>query len=217
MRRNPMRRNALATALAIVALAGAVGALAQALPEGMRARIAQLPAAQRDLLYAREATLRAMDDAGRRAFDARRAEWKALPDAERRERRERWQAWATLPATDRARMHTAAASFNALPVQAQLDLRARYAQLDEADRRGWLLGPALGADWPVLQPLLLQVPPVQRAPLLQALRAMTPQQRADLGVLAQRTPPQGRDQLRQQLLAQPAARRGAWLVAQLDR
>ncbi|HEX2083840.1 MAG TPA: hypothetical protein VHF86_10210, partial [Xanthomonadaceae bacterium] len=98
-----------------------------------------------------------------------------------------------------------------------LDLRARFAQLDESRRHGWLLGPQLGADWERLQPLLMQVPAGQREPLLAALRGMSAQQRADLGVLAQRTPPQDRDRLRRELLAQRPADRGRWLVEQLDR
>ena len=53
--------------------------------------------------------------------------------------------------------------------------------------------------------------------LLAALRVMSPSARADLSVLAQRTPPQGRDELRTQLLAVPATQRGAWLRARLDR
>jgi hypothetical protein len=63
----------------------------------------------------------------------------------------------------------------------------------------------------------MQVPGAQREPLLEALRALGPQQRADLGVLAQRTPPQDRDRLRRELLDTPPARRGAWLLEQLER
>lgn len=213
-----MRRSdalALALALALGALGGARAQ--QPLPDALRTRVDRLPAAEREALYRRAATLRAMSPAQRAAFERRVAQWHALPSAERRERRDRWQAWQALPAGERARVLQARTAFDALPVQAQLDLRARYAQLDDTQRRGWLLGPALGGDWQRLQPLLQQVPPAQRAPLLAALRAMTAQQRADLGVLAQRTPPQGRDGLRRALLAQPAAGRGAWLVMQLER
>ena len=71
--------------------------------------------------------------------------------------------------------------------------------------------------WLRLQPLLMQVAAEQRLPLRSALRAMSPQQRAALGVLAQRTPPQARDRLRRELLAVPVANRGAWLMEQLDR
>lgn len=211
-----MRRDVRAL-LACALLAVAAAPLAQTVSRAARERIAQLPSAQRDAFYRRDAMLRAMGAAQRTAFDRRVAAWHALPETERRQQRERWQAWQALPAAERARITSAAQAFAALPVQAQLDLRARYAQLDDAHRRGWLLGPTLGADWAGLQPLLMQVPAEQRDPLLAALRAMSPQQRADLSVLAQRTPPQARARLRGALLATPASRRGAWLVQQLER
>ena len=216
-----MRRDRLLAGLLLACvLGGGAAAVAQSLPslpESLRETAASLPAAQRSRLYRRAEAFAAMDAASREQLRRRLAEWQALPEAQRRERRERWQAWQALPAAERARLQAAASAFAALPVQEQLDLRARFAQLDESHRRGWLLGPALGADWERLQPLLMHVPADQRAPLLAALRGMTAQQRADLGVLAQRTPPQQRERLRRELLAQPPAARGRWLVDRLDR
>lgn len=212
-----MRREVRAMGVGLL-LACAFGlTLAQTLPAELRERIGVLPSAQRDMLYRRAARLQAMAPTQRQAFEQRLAQWKALPEAERRVRRERFQAWQALPADQRAQLQDAAADYTALPVERQLDLKQRYAQLDDSQHHGWLLGPALGADWARLQPLLMQVAPRQRQPLLVALRAMTPQQRVDLGVLAQRTPPQDRNRLRETLLAVPAANRGAWLLAQLDR
>jgi hypothetical protein len=46
---------------------------------------------------------------------------------------------------------------------------------------------------------------------------MTPTERADLAVLAQRTPPQQRDALRRGLLSTSDANRAVWLQAQLER
>ncbi len=213
-----MRRNARwLVVLGGMLCALAATALAQTALRGAREQIAQLPVAQRDAYYRREALLRGMSAAQRAQFEQRIAAWQAMPEAERRRQRERWQAWQALPPAERVRIEAAAAEFAALPVQAQLDLRARHAQLDEAERRGWLLGPALGADWPGLQPLLMQVPAVERDALLDALRAMSAQQRADLSVLAQRTPPPARARLRAELLATPAAQRGSWMVHQLER
>lgn len=211
------RSDALAVLLACAAACATPVRAQQAIPESLRERVAALPVAERDALYRRAATLRAMSPAQRAAFERRIAQWHALTPDQRRERRERWQAWQALPPGERARVLRSRDAFAALPVQEQLALRARYAQLDDTERRGWLLGPALGSEWARLQPLLQQVPPAQRAPLLSALRAMTPQQRTDLGVLAQRTPPQARDALRRALLAQSPANRGAWLVRQLER
>jgi hypothetical protein len=213
-----MRRSRTLLGWAVVVLSLCTGGvIAQALPGVLQEQVASLPSAQRDLLYRRAASLQAMTAQQRQQFERRLAEWNTLGEAERRERRERWQAWQALPVSERAQLQAAARAFAALPVQAQLDLRARYARLDESQRHGWLLGPGIGVHWQRLQPLLMQVPAEQRLPLLSALRAMTPQQREALGVLAQRTPPQMRNRLRSELLAVPAANRGSWLMEQLDR
>ena len=74
---------------------------------------------------------------------------------------------------------------------------------------------ALGSDYEKLHPLVAYVPAEQRLTLLAALRAMRSGQRAGLGVLAQRTPPQERQALREELLATPLAERDAWLEEKL--
>ena len=114
-------------------------------------------------------------------------------------------------------MEAAASRFAALPIAQQQALQAQFAQLDATARHGWLLGPALGADYAFLEPLLLQVPPAQRMPLLAVLRAMTPVERIDLGTLARRTAPAHRDDLRRALLSTSAANRAAWLQSELAR
>jgi hypothetical protein len=98
-----------------------------------------------------------------------------------------------------------------LPADQQQALRAQFEAIDRSERRGWLLGPSLGADYPALQPLLAQLPEAQHTAMLVALRALTPAQRKDLAVLVQRTQPQDRERLRIGLLGAPAAQRGAWL------
>src|SRR3546814_7333971 len=98
-------------------------------------------------------------------------------------------------------------SSDLLPPARQQELRAKYDALDGSERRGWMLGPVLGADYPKLHSLVSQVPTEQREALLAALRALSPEGRDDLAVLAQRTPPQERDALRTELLAQPESHR----------
>lgn len=213
------RRLALACLLlgmASTALAQPASAPAGA-PSVRVAELERLPGAQRERILAHQRRLQAMSAQQRQAFRQRLEQWNALSPRERRQQRERWQAWQALPAAEQARIVAARQAFDGLPVTDQLAVRKRYAGLDETDKHGWLLGPALGVDWRMLEPLLMQVPVMQREPLLAALRAMSPQQRRDLGVLAQRTPPQARNRLREQLLATPPAQRGAWLVRQLDR
>ena len=69
------------------------------------------------------------------------------------------------------------------------------------------MGPDLGPYYPRLHPLIAYVPPAERAPLLQTLHAMAPQELELLGRLVFSTPPSGRDALRQALIRQPGAGR----------
>ncbi|GGJ97219.1 DUF3106 domain-containing protein [Luteimonas terricola] len=155
--------------------------------------------------------LAALDPAARTRLVQRRDQWDALPHAERGDRRERWQAWHDFSATERAQLRQVVAGFALRSPDEQAALRARFDAMDASERHGWLLGPDLGADYPRLHPLIAQVPLDARTALLEALRGLDPQARDDLAVLAARTPPQARAELRIELLAIPAAQRGRWL------
>lgn len=200
-----------------LALALSAGVAAQSLPPGLLEKARALPTPTGAELQRHAAVLAAMTPEQRAAFDTRVAQWDAQVPAAQRERREAWQAWQALPEAERQRLRAAATAFSALPPDRQQTLRAQYDALDGSERRGWLLGPVLGADYPKLHALVAQVPPDQRDALLAALRALSPEGRADLSVLAQRTPPQARDALRTELLAQLAPRRDAWLRDRLHR
>lgn len=202
---------------AVLALVLSSGALAQSLPPALLEKAQALPAPTRAELQRHAAILAAMTPAQRAAFEKRVAQWDAEVPAEQRERREAWQAWRALPEAERRQLSAAAKAYSALPPDRQQELRARYDALDGSERRGWMLGPVLGADYPKLHALVSQVPPGQRDALLAALRALSPEGRDDLAVLAQRTPPQARGALRTELLAQPESRREAWLRARLRR
>jgi hypothetical protein len=211
-----MRR--LDRAAAGAALLAAVAATAiAALPPALQQSLLKLPAPLQQQLRAREAELQALAPQQREALRQRLAAWDALPRVERSQRRERWQAWQSLPPHEQWQLRAAATAFAALSPAQQQALRARFMQLDGSLRHGWLLGPALGADYARLQPLLMQVPAAQREPLLVVLRAMTPAELDDLAILAQRTAPPQRDALRRDLVSTSAANRAAWLQARLDR
>jgi hypothetical protein len=186
------------------------------LPPSLQASVETLPRDLRAQVLERQARLDAMTPAEREELGRRIAAWNALAPEERRARREAWMAWQALPPAERETLRVAAAAFAALPPDQRQALRARFDALDESERQGWLLGPAIGTDWPRLHALFAQVPEAQTAPLRAALRALTPEARADLAVLAQRTPPQARDELRNALLATPVHARGAWLRRQVD-
>ncbi|MBN6151274.1 hypothetical protein JR065_13070 [Xanthomonas sp. AmX2] len=124
---------------------------------------------------------------------------------------EREAAWNALDAAVQARLRQVATAFGALPGEQQHKLRDEFAALDQLERHGWLLGPELGAEYWALQPLVGYVPEPQRAGLLALLRALPADQREQLALLSQRTPPQERAALRSELLAQSAETRAAWL------
>ena len=203
-----------------IALAGLISlwlGAAWALPPALRDRLATLPAAVQHEMEARGARWEHLGPVEQRAVEQRLHAWDALPLAVRRDRREAWQAWQALPTDQRLRVRAAALAYAALPLDQQRALRAQFDQLDGSERRGWRLGPQLGAGFAVLQPLLLQVPADERAPLLAALRAMDAGERNDLGVLAQRTPPDRREALRHALLSTAAVNRARWLQQELAR
>ncbi|MEN4902111.1 DUF3106 domain-containing protein [Luteimonas sp. TWI1416] len=194
----------------LLLLAGSALALPAALP------LERLPDGDRARLTERAARLATMSAAEREALAARQAAWAALPAAERARRRLAFEAVSDLPDAERARLQQAATYFDSLPEDERQALRLRFEQLDLGLRRGWLLGPTLGAAWPRLHPLFAAMPDAQRAPAIAALRAASPQALADLTLLAQRTPPQDRDALRRQWLAVPAPERDAWLRARVS-
>lgn len=194
----------------------AMTASAVALPPTLQRLWPGLSAAQREEVTARDAAWRALPPARQQALRQRIANWHALPVAVQAERREQWHAWRALPRDQQARLRSAAATFALLPEGERRLLRGRYAALDRSERRGWLLGPTLGADYMRLQPLLAQVPEAQRQPLLALLPTMTAAERSDLAVLAQRVAPQHRDALRRDLLATTAGNRAAWLQLRLE-
>ena len=211
----PIRAGLICLLLATTCIASVGGA--QVLPPALRSQQATMPPDQRALLLRRQTQLAAMTAPQRQDFAQRMAAWNALPPAEQAPRRDAWLAWVALPRAQRLRLRTTAAAYAALPIEQQLALREEFDALDGSERRGWLLGPVLGRDYPRLQPLLAQVPSAQRGRLLAMLRAMSPGERSDLAVLAQRTPPQERDALRRALLSTAAVDRAAWLRTQLDR
>jgi len=205
--------------LGLLALA-LMAAFAQAAPavlQDFQAVLPRLQPDQRAKLQERAARWSGWSAAERRAFAARASAWDALSPAERGRRRERFRAWQALSAAEQARVRAAARQFATLAPDRRQALRAQFDALDRSERRGWLLGPDVGADYPALQPLLAQVPVTEHAGLLRVLRAMDSRQRRDLAVLVQRTPPQERPRLRRELVSTAAANREKWLWDRLRR
>ena len=142
----------------------------------------------------------AQSPAQRGELQRRIAAENASPRAERGALRERWDAWQRMPEAERSGVRRALAAYAAMPADAQRALHEAFEAQPLDLQRGWLLGPMLGERWPQLQPLLQQVPASERDPLLARLHAMDAASLDALGVLAQRTPPQSREALRQRML-----------------
>lgn len=210
-----MRRNASRSRWMLLSLA-MIAAVAGSTPPELADLIERLPPATKATLRSNAQRWDAWSPAEQKLFRERAAQWDALPRAERDERRERWLAWQALSPGERAQAQSAAVQYASMPPDLQGAWRAQFDAMDRSERRGWLLGPSLGADYAILQPLLAQVPEAEHAAMLRTLRSMTPQERRDLGVLAQRTPPDARAALRRELVSVSAQERGDWLWRRLQ-
>ncbi|QBH01266.1 DUF3106 domain-containing protein [Xanthomonas oryzae] len=146
-----------------------------------------------------------------------RARWEAMTPAQQAELRARYAAWKGLSATDRVVLRQARERLQALPEDQQRALRTQFGAMDRLHRDGWRLGSQVGAFYAQLQPLIGYVPPAQRDAMLAALRSLDAGQLEQLAVLAQRTPPQERDGVRDAFLAEAPATRSTWLKRQLAR
>lgn len=150
------------------------------------------------------------------ALDAPRP-WAELDAAAREDVRARYAAWQALDPAARERIRQARTRLATLPLDQQRALRTRFDAMDRLHRDGWRLGPQLGRQYPALQPLFGYVPVEQRAGALALLQALDEQQLAQLAVISQRSAPQDRPALRDELLALAPSARAAWLRARVGR
>ncbi|MGO4551087.1 DUF3106 domain-containing protein [Lysobacter sp. 2RAF19] len=185
------------------------------LPESTSSAIARVPAPLQQDLRDQASLWQAFSPTQRRDFQQRAAQWDAQPWPTRVRLRERYAAWRALDPVSAEAIESAVQAFAHRTPEQQAALRAQFDALDPIAQRGWLLGPAIGGDYPKLHALLAQLPEAQHAPMLRLLRRMDSAQRADLSVLAQRVPPQDRAALVQALLSTADAQRTAWLQVRL--
>lgn len=143
--------------------------------------------------------------------------WNELDAAGRDEVRARYAAWQSLGPEARERIRQARTRLAGLPVDQQRALRTRFDAMDRLHRDGWRLGPQLGLQYPALQPLFGYVPAEQRARTLDLLHALDSEQLAQLAVISQRSAPQDRSALRDELLSLAPSARAGWLRARVGR
>jgi hypothetical protein len=145
------------------------------------------------------------------------AAWATMTPQLKRDLRARYAAWQALPEAERQRIGQAATALAALPATQRDALQAHFLGMDRLHRDGWLLGPRLGTLYAKLQPLLGYLPAEQREPMLALLHQLDAAQLEQLSLISQRTPPQERVALREQLLALAPAQRAAWLQQNVAR
>lgn len=174
------------------------------------------PATRRELIGHASHWL-ALDGPAREALGRRLAEWDELPAAERAARRGHLAAWSSLSADEQAWVREIADGFLAGDAAAQSAAREAFEALPAQARENWWLGPALGEWFSPVQPLFAYLPEDQRPPLLAMLRALSPQARDDLALLAGRLPAAEREGLRRALLEAPPEAREALVRERLAR
>jgi hypothetical protein len=187
-----------------------------ALPASLAGVIATAPASIQPELRAQALAWSTWSPSQREAFRQRAAQWHAQAPDVRARQRERHAAWRRLDAVALDAIEAAARDYALRTPQEQAALRAQFDAQDAVAQRGWLLGPAIGVEYPKLQPLLAHLPESQHAPMLRMLRRMSAAERTDLAMLAQRVPPQDRDALVRALLSTSDANRVAWLRTRLE-
>ena len=188
----------------------------QALLEPVRGAWPVLDAETQAALLAQAKAWRGFDPTHRQALRAAYARWLALPALQRSVQRTMHAQWRTLETGEQSALTAAAAALAVLPPEQQQAARGAYAALDPLVQQEWAKGPRLGRQLPGLRPLLLHLPAVEQAALIDAIKGLEEPHRA---ALAERLSTMGaaeRTALRGRVLAVPATERAALLVAAID-
>ena len=141
--------------------------------------------------------------------------WDRRPAPEHARRRTPMAAWDRLDATDQAWVRQAAARVASLPAGEQQALRAQFAESPPDTQSLWWLGPGMGQELAPFSSLFAYLPEADRPALLQVLRELDPDARADLSLLAPRLNEAQRQALRRELIAAAPAERAALIRARL--
>jgi hypothetical protein len=196
----------------------------QTLPQPQRALLVPLAgnwpgleADTRQRLQDNAAHWLALDPTQREALVARMSAWDGLTAADRAQRRGSFAAWRALSPAEREQLHAVFAERAAMSPDLRQAQRDEFEALPADQRQEWWLGPEIGAGFAQLRPLFAFVPAGERTALLALLRALSPQARADLALLARRLPANQRESLRRELMAASPAEREALIRARLER
>ena len=186
---------------------GALPAPLQGLLDSARSAWPELDAATRDNLLRQADDWAARQPARRDQLRQRLVAWDALSAPERARQRTPFLAWQRLSETDRRQIRIAADRLAGLPPSEGQALREQFAAAPADTQALWWLGPALGQELAPFSSLFAFMPESDRPALLQVLRELDDDSRANLATLAPRLTEARRQALRRDLLAAPAAGR----------
>ena len=186
---------------------GALPAPLQGLLDSARAAWPELDATTRDNLLRQADDWASRSPAQRDPLRQRLLAWDALSAPERARQRTPFLAWQRLSETDRRQVRIAADRLAGLPPVEGQTLREQFSSSSADTQALWWLGPALGQELAPFSTLFAFMPESDRPALLQVLRELDDQSRADLATLAPRLTEARRQALRRDLLAAPAAGR----------
>lgn len=186
---------------------GALPAPVQVLLDSARSAWPELDADTRDNLLRQADDWSARNAVLRNQLRQRLLAWDALTAPERARQRTPFLAWQRLSETDRRQIRIAADRLAGLPAAEGQALRAQFAASPADTQALWWLGPALGQELAPFSSLFAFMPESDRPALLQALRELDDESRANLATLAPRLSEARRQALRRDLLAASAAGR----------
>lgn len=182
---------------------GALPTPLQGLLDSARSAWPELDAATRDNLLRQADDWAARNPAQRDQLRQRLLAWDALSAPERARQRTPFLAWQRLSETDRRQIRIAANRLAGLPPTEGQALREQFAASPADTQALWWLGPALGQELAPFSSLFAFMPESDRPALLQVLRELDDQSRANLATLAPRLTEARRQALRRDLLAAP--------------
>ena len=186
---------------------GALAQPLQALLDSAREAWPELDAATRDILLRQADDWSARAPAQRNQLRQRLLAWDALSAPERARQRTPFLAWQRLSDTDRQQVRLVANRLAGLPAVERQSLHDQFVASPADTQALWWLGPALGQELAPFSSLFAFMPESDRPALLQVLRELDDESRANLATLAPRLSEARRQALRRDLLAAPAADR----------
>ena len=172
----------------------------------------ELPAAAQHRLRVAAQRWPKLSDEQRDRLEQRLARWNAMTPGQRAQVRARYAEFETLPPDQRRRLRAAFRRYGGLPEAEREQLRNRFEQMTPSQRREFLDAAQAQDRAARVRAFFESIPPAQRGPTRDMLRALSFEQRRAFRQHWRRLPPDQRDAWRQSLIAMSPQQRGAELA-----